>query len=299
MKVDEVKQLTNKALEELVAALESGHSEALTAYLKTMSLFSKYSLNNLFLIARQRPDARRVAGFQTWRKLGRYARKGEKGIAIIAPLVRRKADEESEHPDDERVIAGFKVAHIFSEEQTDGEPLPELGTVTGDPSAYFERITKYIAEQNITLEYSEEIAPAKGTAVPGKITLLPGQAPAELFSTCVHELAHCSLHQTARRAETTKRIRETEAEAVAFVVQVAERVGFEPTVRFPARSLSRRVLSTAQPPLRGRSTPYFSRETRWGPCPLAWECIAQRRAAKKDWSRAAASAARMPDETST
>jgi antirestriction protein ArdC len=218
MKVDEVKQLTNKALEELVAALESGHSEALTAYLKTMSLFSKYSLNNLFLIARQRPDARRVAGFQTWRKLGRYVRKGEKGIAIIAPLVRRKSDEESEHAGDERVISGFKVAHIFSEEQTEGESLPELGTVTGEPSACFERLTKYIAEQNIALEYSDEIAPAKGTAVPGKITLLPGQAPAELFSTCVHELAHCCLHQTARRAETTKRIRETEAEAVAFVV---------------------------------------------------------------------------------
>src|ERR1041385_9394240 len=91
MKVDEVKQITSKALEELVTALENGHSETLTAYLKTMSLFSKYSLNNLFLIARQRPDARRVAGFQTWRKLGRYVRKGEKGIAIIAPLVRRKS----------------------------------------------------------------------------------------------------------------------------------------------------------------------------------------------------------------
>src|SRR5712672_781134 len=144
MKVEDVKQITNKALEELVTALESGHSETLTAYLKTMSLFSKYSLNNLFLIARQRPDARRVAGFQTWRKLGRYVRKGEKGIAIIAPLVRRKADEESEHADDERVIAGFKVAHIFSEEQTDGDPLPELGTVTGNPSDHFDRLASFV-----------------------------------------------------------------------------------------------------------------------------------------------------------
>src|SRR5260370_10838903 len=118
-----------------------------------MPLSSNYSLNNLSLLARQRPDARRVAGFHTWRKLGRFVRKGEKGIAIIAPWVRRKSDEESERADDDRVIAGFKVAHIFSEEQTDGEPLPELGTVTGDPSAYFERLTNYIAEQNITLEY--------------------------------------------------------------------------------------------------------------------------------------------------
>jgi hypothetical protein len=50
-----------------------------------MALFSKYSLNNLFLIARQRPDARLVAGYQTWRRLGRYVRQGEKGIAIVAP----------------------------------------------------------------------------------------------------------------------------------------------------------------------------------------------------------------------
>src|SRR6266403_4046231 len=35
-------------------------------------------------------------------------------------------------------------------------------------------------------------------------------------------------------------------------IGMAERVGFEPTVRFPVRSLSRRVLSTAQSPLRGR-----------------------------------------------
>src|SRR5712671_3301874 len=141
MKVEEVKQITSKALEELVAALESGHSESLTAYLKTMSLFSKYSLNNLFLIARQRPDARRVAGYQTWRKLGRFVRKGEKGIAIIAPLVRRKSDEGTES---ERLIAGFKVAHIFSEEQTDGEPLPQIGTVTGDPGYHLSRLENFV-----------------------------------------------------------------------------------------------------------------------------------------------------------
>jgi len=61
MKVEEVKEITNKALGELVAALKNGHSEPLTAYLKAMSRFSKYSWNNLFLIARQRPDALRVA----------------------------------------------------------------------------------------------------------------------------------------------------------------------------------------------------------------------------------------------
>lgn len=218
MKVEEVKQITNKALEELAVSLETGHSETLTAYLKTMALFSKYSLNNLFLIARQRPDARRVAGFHTWRKLGRYVRKNEKGIAIIAPLVRRKSDEEREETQNERVIAGFKVAHIFSEEQTDGEPLPEIGHVTGDPGYYLSRLEQFVRENGIELCYSGEIAPARGMAEKGKITLLPEQTPAETFATLVHEVAHSELHFGERRSETTKRIRETEAESVAYVV---------------------------------------------------------------------------------
>jgi antirestriction protein ArdC len=218
MKVEEVKQITNKALEELAASLESGQSEVLTAYLKTMSLFSKYSLNNLFLIVRQRPDARRVAGFHTWRKLGRHVRKGEKGIAIIAPLVHRKSEEETEATESERVIAGFRVAHIFSEEQTEGEPLPELGTVTGDPGYYLSRLEEFVRINGIELRYSEEIAPARGMAEKGKITLLPEQTPAETFATLVHEVAHSEMHFGDRRRETTKRIRETEAESVAFVV---------------------------------------------------------------------------------
>jgi hypothetical protein len=65
---------------------------------------------------------------------------------------------------------------------------------------------------------SDEIAPAKGMATRGKITLLPGQPPAELLATLAHETAHALMHFSERRAETTKRIRETEAEAVAFVV---------------------------------------------------------------------------------
>src|SRR5258708_6560323 len=219
MKVEEVKQITNKALEELAASLQSGQSEALTAYLKTMALFSKYSLNNLFLIARQRPDARRVAGYQTWRKLGRFVRKGEKGIAIIAPLIRRKSEIESlDAAERESIVRGFKVAHIFSEEQTEGEPLPEMGTVTGDPGSYLSRLEQFVGDKGIELCYSDEIAPARGMAEKGKITLLPEQTAAETFATLVHEVAHSELHFGDRRSETTKRIRETEAESVAYVV---------------------------------------------------------------------------------
>jgi hypothetical protein len=59
----------------------------------------------------------------------------------------------------------------------------------------------------------------------GRITLLPGQAPAEEFSTLAHELAHELLHRGDRRSSTSKRVRETEAEATAFVV--CQAVGLE------------------------------------------------------------------------
>jgi hypothetical protein len=116
------------------------------------------------------------------------------------------------------VIAGFKVAHIFSEEQTDGEPLPEIGSVTGDPGYYLFRLEQFVRDSGIELRYSDEIAPARGIAEKGKITLLPEQTPAETFATLVHEVAHSEMHFGNRRSETTKRIRETEAESVAYVV---------------------------------------------------------------------------------
>jgi len=52
----------------------------------------------------------------------------------------------------------------------------------------------------------------------GRIMLLPGQSKAETFSTLVHEVGHELLHKAERRTATTKTVRETEAEAVAFVV---------------------------------------------------------------------------------
>jgi hypothetical protein len=73
-------------------------------------------------------------------------------------------------------------------------------------------------EQDVVCEYSEEIAAARGTTAGGKITLLPGQSPAEEFATLAHEVAREMMHRDERRSSTTKRIRETEAEAVAFVV---------------------------------------------------------------------------------
>jgi hypothetical protein len=47
------------------------------------------SLGNTLLIAAQCPDATCVAGNAAWRTAGRQVRKGERGIVILAPLIRR------------------------------------------------------------------------------------------------------------------------------------------------------------------------------------------------------------------
>ena len=77
MNADELKKITTDALDQLRTALDQGHSEGLTALLKTMGRFHRYSVNNICLIAAQRPTATRVAGFHAWRALGRFVRKGE------------------------------------------------------------------------------------------------------------------------------------------------------------------------------------------------------------------------------
>lgn len=90
--------------------------------------------------------------------------------------------------------------------------------VTGDPGESIERLTAFLNSKGIAVNYSENIAPALGMSYGGRIVLLPGQSKAETFATLVHEAAHELLHRSERRTVTTKTVRETEAEAVAFVV---------------------------------------------------------------------------------
>jgi antirestriction protein ArdC len=218
MNIENIKKVTNQAIEKLIEALNAGKSEALTNYLAAVAKFHHYSFQNILLIARQCPEATRVAGFHTWRSLGRYVRKGEKGLMILAPLVWKNAAADERTSEQETRIFGFRAVYVFDVSQTEGAPLPTIGVVEGEPGEYFSRLEQLVREQGITLEYSTEIAPAKGMSSGKKIILLPGMAPAEQFLTLVHELAHEMLHRDARRTQTTQRVRETEAEAVAFVV---------------------------------------------------------------------------------
>jgi antirestriction protein ArdC len=127
MKAEQIKEITGKASEQLVAALHAGQSEALTRYLKAIGRFHRYSLCNVLLIASQKPNASYVAGFRTWNELGRFVKKGEKGIMILAPIVRHKTDDKEEREEPSRTIAGFRAAYVFDISQTDGQELRETG----------------------------------------------------------------------------------------------------------------------------------------------------------------------------
>lgn len=214
----------------LIEQLEAGHSGALTAYLNAMSRFHNYSFGNILEIARQRPDATRVAGLWSWNQLGRRVKKGEKGIRILAPIigVRRKTDEEAEKDPvykNKPVLVGFRNAYVFDVSQTEGAELPAMREITGDVGENRDRLLSFIERQGIELVFTENIAPALGVSYGGRIAILPGQSKAEEFATLVHEVGHELLHKAERRTTTTKTVKETEAEAVAFVVGKA--VGLE------------------------------------------------------------------------
>ncbi|HEV2486061.1 MAG TPA: ArdC family protein [Terracidiphilus sp.] len=222
--------IIRQAVEFLIQQVESGKSETLTAYLAAMARFRNYSFGNIVAIARQRPTATRVAGFGAWKELGRFVRRGEKGIQILAPMTgyrRRKNDAEQDTNEKPRqVLIGFRVVHVFDVAQTEGADLPEYDfTITGEVGEYRDRMLDFLAARNIELVFAENIAPALGVSYGGRIALLPGQSQAQEFVTLVHETAHELLHKAERRTFTTPKVRETEAEAVAFVVGQA--IGLE------------------------------------------------------------------------
>jgi hypothetical protein len=229
---DRISQLTESALEQLQANLAAGKSDTLKAYLATMAKFHRYSFGNQMLIAFQRPDAQRVAGFHTWRKLGRCVNKGEKGILIIAPCVRKCGRKGAHGGEDagtvdststdqrekDRKVFAFRAAFVFDVSQTTGADLPEFANVVGDPSVYQARLESLISHSGITFTRIANLGGALGLSSGGAIQILDCLDPASTFSVTVHEFAHELLHKSERRTSTTVKVRETEAEAVAFVV---------------------------------------------------------------------------------
>lgn len=211
--------LCEQAINRLAEALEKGQSDALKFYLGVMARFHQYSFCNQLLILAQRPEASHVAGYQRWQALGRQVQKGEKGIQILAPIPAKLAEEpEAEHETTPHRLCGFRTVYVFDVAQTSGKPLPEAPQAQGDPGNSLAGLKALYAKQGIALEYKPSLGGPEGLSTKGKVYVLSGLNPAREFSVLVHELAHELLHGADRRKGLDRKVLETEAEAVAYVV---------------------------------------------------------------------------------
>ena len=112
---------TQQALAQLEEGLERiTSSEDFQQWLKSLSYFHQYSWGNTLLIWMQNKNATQVAGFQTWAKMNRFVRKGEKGIRILAPRTITKEENGKEYTE----VIGFRPVYVFDVSQTEGEDLP-------------------------------------------------------------------------------------------------------------------------------------------------------------------------------
>ena len=221
MKTHALQQLCQKAFDELVEAVEKGESAQLKAYLRVMGKFSRYSLRNITLIHLQKPQARQVAGFWTWKHLGRSVKKGAKGIAILAPLIYREKRLQKKAEDDAQdmevdVVTNFKTAYVFDVSDTQGQDLPTFSQVKGDPGVYLDRLQSFMQARGIKLETRHLYGTTQGYSAGGLIVLQSGLSAAERMSTLVHELAHELMHRQASQRDRT--VQELEAEAISYVV---------------------------------------------------------------------------------
>ena len=247
---DSMKEITDK--------LEAGirdffDSEKYQDYLRTMSRFHHYSLNNTLLIAMQKPNATHVAGFNKWQdQFGRNVMKGEKGIKIIAPTP-YKVKKEMEKLDPltktpltdqngkvlteevEVKIPLYRVVSVFDVSQTAGKPLPQLASsLTGDVRQYEIFIDSLRHSSPVPIMFEVMKPDTDGYFSPGKqrIAIREGMSEVQTVSAAIHEIAHAKLHnrnqlqmaatQVLGASEQTKpkdrRTEEVEAESISFAV---------------------------------------------------------------------------------
>jgi antirestriction protein ArdC len=220
--IDHTQELTDKINESITALCAetdaAKQNETYRAWLNTLSRFYSYSFNNWLLIYTQRPDATRVAGFQTWKSLGRFVKKGEHGIRIFAPIIRKIEEEKNGATEQVSRPVGFRSIAVFALEQTDGEPLPEIDSnATEGGEELLPRLEATTASLGIQLVYKAIPGAAEGLSKGGLIEIEETLSTAARCGVIVHELAH-ELQHKQNRKETTLQQRELEAESVSYAV---------------------------------------------------------------------------------
>ena len=245
---EQLKEITDRIEAGIRDIFESGDMEKYRNYLRTMSRFHNYSLNNQALIHLQRPDATLVAGYNRWRdKFSRHVLRGEKGITIIAPTpYKKKIEQEKLDPDtklpildaDGKIITEekeieipmFRPVKVFDYAQTDGKPLPErvaspVANLTGSVENYEAFMEALRRSSPVPVEVKPLSADMDGYFSPKSqsITLREGMSEVQTVSAAVYEIAHAKLHnyglqQAAERKVKSRNTEEVEAESISFMV---------------------------------------------------------------------------------
>ena len=245
---EQLKEITDRIEAGIRDIFESGDMDKYRNYLRTMSRFHNYSLNNQALIHLQRPDATLVAGYNRWRdKFSRHVLRGEKGITIIAPTpYKKKIEQEKLDPDtklpildaDGKIVTEekeieipmFRPVKVFDYAQTDGKPLPErvaspVANLTGSVENYEAFMEALRRSSPVPVEFKSLSAEMDGYFSPKSqsITLREGMSEVQTVSAAVHEIAHAKLHnyglqQAAERKAKSRNAEEVEAESISFMV---------------------------------------------------------------------------------
>ena len=243
---EQIKKLTDQIEAGIKALFQSGDLEKYQAYLRTMSHFHHYSVNNQMLIFSQCPHATLVAGYQKWQnQFSRHVLRGEKGISILAPtpykikVEKEKLDPDTKLPlldadgntiteEKEVQIPMFRPVKVFDVSQTDGKPLPErvqspVAELTGNVEHYEAFMEALRRVSPVPIEMKPLSDDLDGFFSPSKqsITLRAGMSEVQTVCAAVHEIAHSKLHDYAKQPNSQPKdssTEEIEAESIAYTV---------------------------------------------------------------------------------
>lgn len=206
-------------------------------YLCFQSRFYNYSFGNTILIYSQNPEATYVKGYKAWNQLGRYVKKGSKGLAILAPCFRKM--EDFKEPEDKavyqdaegeketrRVISGFRVTYVYDIADTDGsdEYLPVLVKgLAGNSEAekeIYERLRVFISTEHAVMEVTGTASKGSYNLDTGIICVRSDLDYLQKIKTLLHEYAHAIDFKLHPEPDVSRNRRELIAESVAFVVSM-------------------------------------------------------------------------------